>query len=161
MRLVVGALVSLTATAILCLYVYLQKPHIAVTEVRAALEPQTVRVMWSLRCEEEYFEDALGQRYLPNIPVGGKEPYVGGVPKSGTGFVFLGYPYTQVLRNRITGHVEKRRSEHFDVIEWHVVTPYFISDGANEIESDEPVGWKSEVAAARFVAQIDRPHRRC
>ena len=159
--LVVGGLLALFAIAILCLFVYIQKPHIEVTEVRATPSPQTVQVMWSLRCEDEYFEDAHGQRYFPNVPVGGRDPYIGPVPTSGTSFVLIGYPYTALNRNRFTGKVEKQRSERFDVIEWHVVTPYFIWDGENEVESNEPVGWKSEEATARFVAQVDRSHQGC
>jgi len=159
--LVVGGLVCLIAIAILWLFVHVQKPHIQVTEVRATPDPQAVQVTWSLRCEDEYFEDDHNQRYLPNIPVGGKEPYIGPVPKSGTSFVLIGYPYMALNRNRFTGKVEKRRSERFDVIEWHVVNPYFIWDGTNEIENNEPIGWKSEAATAQFIAQTERPHGGC
>jgi hypothetical protein len=161
MLLVVGGLVCLITIATLCLFVYVQRPHIEVTEVRATPGLQTVQVTWSLQCEDEHFEDDHNQRYSPNIPVGGKEPYIGPVPKSGTSFVLVGYPYMALNRNRFTGKVEKQRSERFDVIEWHVVTPYFIWDGTREVESNEPVGWKIEEATAQFVAQTDRPHRGC
>ena len=159
--LVIGGLASLFAIAILCRFAYAQKLHIEVIEVRATSEPQAVLVTWFLRCEDEYFEDDHNYRYLPNIPLGGKEPSIGRVAKSGTRFLLIGYPYTELNRNRFTGKVEEQRSERFDVIEWHVVTPYFIWDGANERESNEPVGWKGEEATAQFVAQTDRPRRGC
>jgi len=79
----------------------------------------------------------------------------------GTRFVLIGYPYTAFNRNRFTGKVDKQRSERFDVIEWHVVPPYIIWDGAKETESNEKVGWKSGEVLPQFVAQVDRSRRTC
>jgi hypothetical protein len=137
------------------------KPYIEVTEVRATTTPQTVQVMWYLACEADYYEDDRKQRYLPEVPAGGKEPVVGPFMMSGTQFVLVGYPYMELHRNRFTGQVDQQRSERFDVIEWHVVPPYLIWDGKKEIERNEPAGWKSQEIPARFAAQIDRPRETC
>jgi len=144
-----GGLVSLCAIAFLCLFVFVHKPYIEVTEVRATSKPQAVRVSWYLGCEEDYYEDVDKQRYLPWVPIGGEPPVLGPVMKPGTGFMFVGYPYTALYRNRFTGKVETRRSERFDVIEWHVVPP------------NEPAGWKSAEAPAKFTALLERRGRTC
>jgi hypothetical protein len=149
-----GGLVGLAAIAI-------WKPYIEVTEVRATAEPQAVQVTWYLGCEEDYYEDDDKQRYLPQLPVGGEPPAVGPAMTPGTRFLLVGHSYAALHRNLFTGRIDRRRSERFDVIEWHVVPPYFLWNGEKQIESSEPVGWKSEKVPAQFIAQLDRRRKEC
>ena len=149
-----GVLVSLAAVAV-------WKPYIEVTEVRATATPQTVQAGWYLGCEQDYFEDAEGRRYLLQFPPEGEAPAVGVVMMPGTRFALVGFAYSALRRNRFTGNVEEQRSERFDVIEWHVLPPYFTWDGEKEIERDEPVGWKSASLPAQFIARVDRPRKTC
>ena len=158
---VIGGIAGLVATAALFLFVIIWQPYLEVTEVRASSVPQLVEVMWLISCEKDYFESPDKLRYEPQIPVGGEYPYVHPVMHPETRFIFIGYPYRERRRNRFTGNVETVRSERFDVLEWHVLPPYVTSSGDKDVESYEPVGWKSVAVAAHFVARVHRDRKGC
>ena len=156
----IDGIAGLVATGALVLVIGIRKPYLEVTEVRASAS-ELVEVTWFLSCEEDYFEGPGNLRYQPQLPAGGEYPYVHPVMHAGTRFVFMGYPYTEHRRNRFTGNVETERSERFDLIEWHVLPPYVTSSGDEDMESYEPVGWKSGGASAQFVAQPNRSREGC
>lgn len=155
--LTLGTLFGGVVVAMLFAVIYFSKPYIDVTEVRSMSLPQTVKVTWYISCGDDYYEDENEKHYDPRVPVGGVLPGVDStVMSSGTRFVLVGYPYKELHRNMFTGSVNEQRSERFDVIEWHIVTPYLIWDGEKDIESNRPLGWKSDNSDARFFAQFDR-----
>lgn len=155
-----GTFFGIVAIAVLSVVIYFSEPHIEVTEIRTTSEPQTVKVRWYLSCEEEFFVDDKNKKfYDPQVPAGGVYPGVGPVMSSDIKFVLVGYPYKERRRNIFTGTVSEQRSERFDVIEWHVVTPYPTLVGDEFVESNKPLGWKSNKSDAKYFSQSDKRHR--
>jgi hypothetical protein len=151
-----GILLGVVVIAVMFLVIYLSEPYIEVTEMRSMSVPQTVEVTWYLSCGRDYYDDENKKHYDPIVPTGGVAPGVGPVMSSGTRFVLVGYPYMALHRNIFTGSVKEQRSERFDVVEWHVVTPYHIWDAEKDIESNKPLGWKSDKSDTQFFAQVDQ-----
>jgi len=154
-----GTLFGVVVIAVLFVAIYLSEPFIEVSEMRSASVPQAVKVTWYINCGEDYYEDENEKHYDPQVPNGGVYPVVGPIMSSGTQFVLVGYPYKALRRNIFTGSVNEQRSERFDVVEWHVVTPYIIWDGESDIESNKPLEWKSDKSDAQFFAQLDRSRK--
>lgn len=142
--------------ALLFEVIYLSEPYIEETEMRSTSVPQTVEVTWYVNCGEDYYEDEIKKHYDPRVPIGGVAPVVRPIMSSGTRFVLVGYPYKALRRNIVTGSINERRSERFDVVEWHVVTPYLIWDGEKDVESNKRLEWKGNNSDAQFFAQSDR-----
>lgn len=137
--------------------IYLSEPYIEVTEMRSTSVPQTVEVTWYISCERGYYyDDENKKHYDPMVPTGGVMPGVSPVMSSDTRFVLVGYPYKALRRNIFTGSVNEQRSERFDVVEWHVVTPYPLWDGEKYIESNKPLDWKSDKSDMKYFAQVDQ-----
>lgn len=154
-----GILFGIVINVVLFVVIYFGKPYIAVTEIRSSSEPKTVKVRWYLSCEEEYYEDENEKFYDPQVPVGGVSPGVLPVRSSNTEFVLVGYPYRELHKNIFTGSVNEERSERFDVIEWHVVTPYTTLEGEEYIESNKPLEWTSGKTEVQFFTQFYRSRK--
>jgi hypothetical protein len=151
-----GGLVAAIAIAVLGAFVYFHKPYVEVTEVRASSEAETVQVTWNIGCEDSYYEAVDGRRYLPNVPVGGKNPedFFGGIAMvPGNRLNLTGYRYKALLKNIFTGTVTEGHSERFDVLAWSLVSPYVLRDKDGEhVESNAPIGWKSDMSFPTFGA---------
>lgn len=151
-----GGLVAATAITVLGAVVYFQNAY-EVTEVRTSSEAENVQITWNIVCGDSYYDDVSGRRYLPNVPVGGKNPedFFGGVAMfPGNRVNLTGFRYKALRRNIFTGTVTEEHSERFDVLAWTLVTPYELvdEDGEHVVESNAPIGWKSDVPFPIFGA---------
>lgn len=157
--LTLGGLFAVIAIAVLGAFVYFRKPYLGVTEVRAK-EPESVQVTWNIGCEESYYEAIDGRRYLLIVPAGGKNPedFFGGMAMvPGNRVSLTGYRYKALLRNIFTGTVTEEHSERFDVLAWSIVTPYMLwEENGEQVESDAPIGWKSDERVPTFTTHAGR-----
>jgi hypothetical protein len=159
----VGTLLAVASVAYLCLLFYAYKPYIEVTEVRASDQLQTVRITSTMGCEDPHYEADDGRRYMPLVPTDGKDVGDGiGLFVTGNSFILTGYPYKARLRNIFTGKVVEQHSERFDVVAWNIVVPYR-RPGVNgeDIESNEPLGWKSEELNPMFANSVQKQSSGC
>ncbi|HEY6095728.1 MAG TPA: hypothetical protein VIU93_12325 [Gallionellaceae bacterium] len=154
-----GAIFGVVVIVVLFAAIYFGEPYIQVTEVRSTAEPRTIKVRWYVSCEEEYYVDESEKLYDPQVPIGGKYPGVAPVMFPDTEFVLVGYPYKELRMNVFTRSVNEQRSKRFDVIAWHVVTPYRTLEGEEDIESYKPIEWKSDKTSPQYFSELDRSQK--
>ena len=146
--------VTLTAIVIGGL-VYLYEPHIVVSEVRTTGALETIQASWGMACGEEFISEienghAVGKLKLAT-PEGGEPLEQSIAAVQNNEFVITGYRYTTVRRNVFSEQIEKIAGPRFDVVSWHVVTPYRVHDGnVDTKEVSTPLGWSSNGLNTKF-----------
>lgn len=161
---------ALAALAVICgvFVLYLIEPHIAVSEVRITDRVETIRGEYGIACEATYMfgykgDEDLGKLKLV-LPDGGIDPESTEAAVPGNSFELTGYRYKAIRRNRITRHVDQVSSGRFDLVEWHVITPYNIysfDEQGNYAQSSTPLGWEGRDDQLTFAANISRAHHGC
>jgi hypothetical protein len=135
--------------------VYLNEPHIRVSEVRTTGALETIHVSWGMACGEEFIseienENTIGRLQLVT-PEGGEPLEQSVAAVQNNEFVITGYRYTTVRRNIFSNQIKKIAGPRFDVVGWHVVTPYRVHDGnVDTKEVNTPLGWSSKGLNQKF-----------
>lgn len=143
--------------------VYLAEPYVAVSEVRTTGNLETVRGIYGRACGEDFISGYEGDRSLGRLALvvqeGGIGPEETDAVVPDNVFEITGYRYKQVRRNLFTGKLEETPSPRFDVVKWHAIPPYRVSDKqANIRQANTPLGWSSTDSAPKFLSSL--PSRR-
>lgn len=143
------------ATIVIGGLVYLYEPHIVVSEVRTTGAVETIHASWGMACGEEFIseienENSLGRLQLVT-PEGGEPLEQSVAAVQNNEFVITGYRYTTVRRNIFSNRINQIAGPRFDVVSWHVVTPYRVHDGSVDTkEVSTPLGWSSKGSNQKF-----------
>jgi hypothetical protein len=146
--------------------VYLYEPHILISEVRTTGALETIHASWGMACGEEFISEIESEHTIVRLklatPEGGEPLEQSVAAVKDNEFVITGYRYTTVRRNIFSGQIEKIAGPRFDVVSWHVVTPYRVHDGnVDTKEVSTPLGWSSNGLNQKFSVSRELAKGNC
>lgn len=154
---IIAGIIATLAVVWLGLFVFLSKPWIVnIAENRVTGKLETIRAVWGRDCGEDFLEEErTGLKLSLAVPAGGKTPDQTNAVVPDNEFIITGYRYKLVQKNLLSGEIRQLPSARFDVVAWHVVTPYqaYVDDPDVLIkEVNTPLGWHSRVPDPVFIA---------
>lgn len=163
---IIAYLMAVLAIVWLGLFIYLSRPWIVnIEESRTTGKLETIRATWGRDCGEDFLaEENSGLKLTLVVPDGGKTPGQTRAAVPDNEFIITGYRYKRVQKNLLSGEVRQLPARRFDVIAWHVVTPYkaYVDDPDVLIkEVSTPLGWHSEVPDPAFISSRPSPAGKC
>lgn len=147
-------------------FIYFAKPYIIeINEVRTTGKLETVHASWGRACGEEFLSEGYeGTKLRLVVPEGGITPEDTNAIVSDNEFVITGYRYKKIHKNFLTGEIIEKRSQRFDIIKWHAVTPYEVYVKNKDVlteKTNKPLGWQSPESEPKFASYSGRKSGGC